>query len=1676
MLKRGVLAILLLFLLISPVYAICSEVSLKITPYIEDSDLRVTAEAYITDASSNFYSPDNAVLDFYKSYKDPTNQDSNSYVEEPIPECKGLKTSIPISATSVDGSKTTIINYAECKIQNYKGQNIQSIGAKLVGPPEFCSSKSFEPVSSGSQTFDLFTTTLKTGVKDVADKNGPLCISLFALLGLFLATMYFTGKSPLALLDITTPRLPSPKSVTAAGSNLGQMVYGRMKSTTKQVLDVNKKLLEVASATSIDRFKSINPAISSSISKELMQISDPNTRVLLSALAYKMAEKGESMASIHKIMTKKSIHDLSREEFHSLGDAINKVREGAKKKNSLVEQAIVDSMDAFLTSYVSLNQMRILTGESGMGKRGKTWDTMYKIFRLPVDGFENFPVLGRVPLLKDIPGLKRLPVIGGFLGTSIDSLFRSARITGRFARAIAGGTIRTVTRMKNPDLAQYKKIADSPNSNWVRRQVAETLIAGSAISVTVGTYVPILRQMSKLYTTLYTEAHQDGIRYLLKRIFDHHGVNFNLTEAEVTNIGFKKIDIIEKAGLKNNPKLAQLRQAESEIKKALVALESEEAVSPNLASTISELRRIAEKYGVRYDKNGLESVLEKLNDIHDQKGVEDHIKLLELYDYLITSHKITEPIGAEIETKRAAGNFYLSVGRDSLTLRRNGKEVFSDLWEVYTLRNYTYNAEKGMLKGSVEDILKGNYCYLVSRIIGKGSTMFGPEGDAIATQFKGYLSDLLTPQGKLAAKNYGFDPTKLLSGYAAFKKDLEGDRTPQNLYVKFGDLGDTSFRDKLIRSANKNLFTGRPLNEEEAATQKADAHSFKEDVMALPQTLGRRMVPIGFKDKRGRTQFYEESEEIAPVADWWKVDMKRDWTAGNKPSGRESSIREYVEALFAKTKTFNRLPYSTEIEREIGPLRLSDKEHVEQYKKLMVSKILVTEMFDFVNGVMGMNAYKYTNETMRLYLKQTQGLLYGFLSQKAEEEKSAEASNQARAVEQMRLVAGEKGNKDLKQMVQILGQHSKEFGEYLSKPISYAQLSGSKHAWVLFHEGGLAPYVDGMPMSDFDRVMNGFVAINDKGRWRRFDPQRADVEKGLSGDPTGLELKAQFKALVYSNVKDKDGVSPPYQDTKGIITQTSWKSMFTSMKEWAGGDLERQKVLGAALWRYAQITDDWHGFWQDSKISIRPKNEASPIGGILPFAPHKEWSDALLDPLRKIRESSRSFGQWFERMSLYAGAPVYGASYDLVSTSEKLKQNLWALNTKILSRQFESQQMDPSLRTAFQDIANVYPKYHIVWLGGIDRNPWGFSTSYGLQSSLAVGYHYGSASMWDFKWYRPYMEKSEWIPFNLFTLPVKPALPLGLMFYRAFRGSQMAAWAYPGRWEYSGSPMNPYNYSTGSKIGMLRSFLNPFYSVFDPLRAGEVTNTGRKFDFMNQARGSLSLLAGDQEMVRRDLGGQKYIRANAHAPQDAQWIMKGEYAVARYGAANPAAGHYTPRFELRLASRMAHNLIHGHGTFGGYFETDPSVSDRAYETRVKRELSSISLATKREEELRGFGMFFNSLWAWGSPLLFLYHLPFSPVSPRDMLQHFREGKRTANWEGLSSGQKARQVLTGRTSGTGFLTNAKTKLKFWETDEEGKTGLVNPLNKDLIPCSLCGNLITRFGQCSSCKSRRRNAKA
>ncbi|MEM4335457.1 MAG: hypothetical protein QXY61_00465 [Candidatus Anstonellales archaeon] len=74
----------------------------------------------------------------------------------------------------------------------------------------------------------------------------PFCISMFIIFGLLLATMFFTGRSPLALLDMVTPMLPRARrfAYRAGEAGIGAGHKQMREAANKAIKAVDKEIKE----------------------------------------------------------------------------------------------------------------------------------------------------------------------------------------------------------------------------------------------------------------------------------------------------------------------------------------------------------------------------------------------------------------------------------------------------------------------------------------------------------------------------------------------------------------------------------------------------------------------------------------------------------------------------------------------------------------------------------------------------------------------------------------------------------------------------------------------------------------------------------------------------------------------------------------------------------------------------------------------------------------------------------------------------------------------------------------------------------------------------------------------------------------------------------------------------------------------------------------------------------------------------------------------------------------------------------------------------------------------------------------------------------------------------------------------------------------------------------------
>jgi|GEM_PF-5292565 hypothetical protein len=1567
------------------------------------------------------------------------------------------------------GDSGTYYEYS-CKFDYSKiKQKCGEYSVRLTGPLKYCPAESTMTIcDESSSTFTFITNSLNESLKKVREQNYGLCLIGFIMMGVLLATMFYSGKSPMSLLNVTTPNLPSPKSLAAGGQVMGHMVYGRMKKMYVDALAKTGKIMDLHSKDLERSIGGKNAATLAAINAMFSNMrGDPHTRTVLKFIALSMAANGESIDSIRAIVRGKSLFAYSKDEHEKIGKAVQDLKRKATSRNNMAGVAAAGMIDKYILTYIALNKMRMLTGESGEN-RGVT-DTLYWIARVPVNGLQaiqNAPYIGGRKWVKKVfetqpmkiiggIGLGHFPIIGGFVGTSIDALFRSIRITGRYGQVVGGSIVRGVARKTGAlDSAKIRSMGEALDKervgeqkmSYMQRMAYRTLTAGSPETTKTGGMYPIFMKAKMLYEDTYKECHYDAMCYLIKQLYGKYGVKFDkLTEKKVASFMHFDADVLDLTGLRNNPNAKQIHELELQIRKILGQkpnLTIEDGEIKSLYDRVEALRKLAKASGLYVDPQ-MGEFLDSVQRIH-ATSEDPHVKFIHLRGYLIEKHHIDNPNHVPYDLNNP-NKFYTLVGRDNLR---------DDRFTHIALRSMIFSAENNSLHGGLGDALSQLWLYVVNRARSLAPTdapgatpEMKAETRKITERIRTTMLDLMTEEGKKAATKFGKGPddwSSILTGEAQMKNLLGA--KGKEIYVEFGDRGSAGIlRTTLEKWATKSPGLASALESIDKGLDLTIRKAFPAFFM--------KGASIAYYKKGGTPVFWDDENILGPSNNWWKVDMKRDWQ--NK--GSEQTIEYYVNGIFEKGY---KMPYKASVYRQLlgndgllhNPNNLADKCNPNQItkdfanrvlKKAFASDALFTEMDNFLNGAMAMNVYKHFNETSRFYLKMMQGMLIGSIATKHREDMEKQknpsvakriAADLDSAISGIESLDPTKPTDALK-LARLLQEHKETVNNFMKRPFTYDLLEKSPHAWVFTHEGGFAPFVHGMSLSDFDRAIGGFVALKDStGKWRRYDPQNVDIKFDDSAE--GHALKMEFARL--QSERDPQ----------------NWAHLLESAGSWAKGNYERQKQYNAVLWRYAQHTDDWHGFWDRSDITVRPKHEVLGVrSSFLPYPSANDMSFGVMEPLRKLREWGRDVGTWMERSSLYAAGNVYSASYEIVPTSKFLALQLADYARDI--RLSNPEQLGVSKET-FKEMNSladdITSKILMTQEFGIDRHPGRHSTSHGLQNALAASFHYGPAATFDTRWYKAYFTKTEYVPYTLATWPAQIARYMALPAITAFRGFQMSLFGYPNKWNYQESALQPFPYRFADLLGAFRSIANPFYSSL---------NWFSGFG-----------LAGD--MIERDTGGPKFRRGNRPTPAEMDWIGKGTQYWARVGFANPGETRLNPRMVPEIASPMAEYLAH-RDQFAGYYSQIPEIQKQAYRTFVKREAAAAALMIRREEELRGYAPMANPIWGWTSPFMFAWHLPGLPISPRDIYMHYKEGKRRMGWEQMSFGEKTKQVFTG--GGGGMLDAAMAQLKPWYTDETGETKLYGAggrffmgTKRSLISCPTCGGVTQRWGACPKCSKR------
>jgi len=1358
----------------------------------------------------------------------------------------------------------------------------------------------------------IFSSTLDNALKNIfAGRGTPTaqgslpCLGVFLVLGLLLASMYFAGRSPITLLDITTPRLPSPKGFVAGGQIITPFGYTEMKRVTQRKM-----------AAAIGLAGTVLGQIPSGSQRDIGNIKDSVDKAT-AALHLKAGGKRSDLKVLEKAF------EARTEEEHGRVRQILNGLERAGGNGALFAKTAND----YNLSKNLMDSLNTLTF-----KGGKVATKIQRMAQSAL-GTNRFAAAGIFPTALDST-LRSMKILGRSTKSAAVMGAQFARESGKWAVQTVGG------KMAMREMEEKAK--RSAGYSWLYAQLNQ-----KSKEIKIGTMKRIDQSMAHLYTSLSSEVERDQVRYLLKQLYKQMGVNVaKMTDKEMFEISHAIVDPLKKC---ISPTANLAREAE------IIAILSDGRLS--VMEKRDKLESILKSIGGHIDANYMR-MKEEIDKIAREK-VEGHVKLITLQQVLDTENSRLQ--AAKEGEARVDNAYYSMVGRGAL----HG----SDLWEMAVLRRMIYDTENGHTTKnvSIRDFLNAARLDLENKIM------------------------TLNPQSRPELL------PEFMRDKAVLSKKAEENR--KMLASLLTDEGE---------KALKELTNGKTRN-------NASLNDFMKVLYGNPYLLrsqgfkGDEASGVHINPKTGKTLFWEEDKAIGPQKGWWKVDMKRQWVQEITTQDL-GQAGPWVEAK--STRSFvapNKPSIDAKLDRYSDSKTWSPEKRQFEFKKLWVQEQVEAHMHNDMFDRFGRNCYGgTTNETMRFQGNAAAAVLAKALRDAGYEERHTDL----RFLESMDVNKA----KDMERLKYMIGErYKKEFDEVLKRGITFDDIAKSKQVWIMTHEGAYLPYRSGMPVSDNDRVLNGHVAIRDeKGMWRRYDPDNAKVDFGGRHD-----LAAAFNKL---------GNNP---------NRAEWDGFLNSANSWAKSDYEKQKTLGAVLWKYGQTTHDYLKFWKESGVKLVSRSEATPLApSVLRYFGVE--AEGLTKTLKPFRDFGQIMGHYMVRTALDGAGEWQMRSYDVTPKSQMLKMMSWRNATQIMTTDWKEALKDVTseydrrqLASSYMSVALAHGAYHQVWAFTIDRNPWRSSTSHGLHQAASAAFPSGPAMTYSMKSnLRAYMDKYEYGSFMAaYGWPATMSRKLIMPYQKMVAGAQRSLQGYMSKWDTTDDPLKPFGSHTSPRILESLRMYNPMSFSWGRGWASQKIDAMNKF----QSRAEKAQLTGYDHQVGLK---QSY--------SDIQVVYKGAAAIARTGLANPGASIMDTRFNEQLAPAMAEYAMMRMGPMSGYFRNDEYVRGQALTDTIHRTVSAEALAIKRQQELMGFGVLQNPLYTWFNPLFFAYHMgvPGFPesMSPKELLTSYVNKHRKGGGGGnIVESFKDSMNRTGQAMGRAFTPWKASMVKYCRCGTPGYTG-------------------------------------
>jgi hypothetical protein len=749
-------------------------------------------------------------------------------------------------------------------------------------------------------------------------------------------------------------------------------------------------------------------------------------------------------------------------------------------------------------------------------------------------------------------------------------------------------------------------------------------------------------------------------------------------------------------------------------------------------------------------------------------------------------------------------------------------------------------------------------------------------------------------------------------------------------------------------------------NRHNATIEDFDTVLTGNDWLLHSQGIKKGKDGIHIDKKTGETVVWEADKAVKPEKTWWRANMDGQWHVGTDTR----DLGQIAPAVQGQWDRSHFRPHIAGIEatvdRMAGARTWTPEKREFVTKKLFVKDYMSRELHNTFNDRYAMNAYAGTmHESARHQIYAVAGLLSKALRENGFEERHKD----------MRFLQNFDVNNSehLARLKDMFGvRYKQEFKDVMKKGVTFDDIAKSPHPWVMTWEGTYVPYHKGMPVSDNDRVLGGFVALRDnKGVVRRYDPDTVQVKL-----PDGL-LKT-FNQIAHEEDPNK------------------WHGFMKKAVEWKdknGYDYDREKIFGALVSRYRNTTLDYQGYAKDSAVTIVARKEATPLAPTVlrEFGVEAPGTMKTLQPLRDFFHIA---GNYLSRTAHDGAGDRYIASYDISPKAQAVKMSSMNLSMQIFKTDFNELLKGASneyerkqLAAAYGSVALAHGRWDNVWQVTNDRNPQRMSTSHGAQQSWSADFQRGPADNMPLRAnLRGYMDRTEYTNFMaMHGWAAKIAAPMMRPYQRIIAGTQRSMQGYVSSWDFNvADAMRPYGNFTQPRLLETLRFANPGSFSWGRGWAGRMLT---KMNYFPEGSAEKAQLTGYEHAKGLT---QRYSNSGVSV------IFKGADGTARNLRANPGQSYTDTRAYEQMAGTMAEYLMLKAGPMSGYYRNDQTIRRAALTDTTRRTVAAEQLAIRREQEMAQDGLLSNNtLGTWVNPLFFAYHMgvPGYPqaLSPKVLL-------------------------------------------------------------------------------------------